>query len=144
MKAQWWIMTTISSICWYALLEIALCTCTEPLSGHAHRPGNLYFQPIVVISSQIPQDSLDTEQGETRAQHAHQPGQILHLIPILAPSLASLDPSAHPMAVSIPPAHIQAPLPTLNGEVLLCLANIVGSGYGVDPASSAELPSVEW
>lgn len=24
MKAQWWIMTTISSICWYTLLEIAL------------------------------------------------------------------------------------------------------------------------
>lgn len=24
MKAQWWIITTISSICWYALLEIAL------------------------------------------------------------------------------------------------------------------------
>lgn len=106
----------------------------------ADRPGNLYFQPTVVMDSQIPQDSLDSEQGETRAQHAHQPGQILNLIPILAPSSASLNPSAHLKSVSIPPAHIQAPLPSLNGEVVLCLANMVGSGYGVDPAFSAELP----
>lgn len=87
-----------------------------------------------------PQDSLDSEQGETSAQHAPQPGQILHLIPILAPSSASLNLSTHPKAVSIPPAHIQAPLPTLNGEAALCLAYMVGSSYGVDPASSAELP----
>lgn len=72
---------------------------------------------MVVMGSQIPQDSLQSEKGKTRAQQEHQPGQILHLIPIVAPFSASLTPFAHPKAVLIPPAHIQAPVPTLSGRL---------------------------
>lgn len=89
---------------------------------HADRPGNLYFQPIAMTSGQIPRDSLESEQGATRAQHAHQPGHVLHLIPIPTPITESVRP---PQGGIIPPARIPAPLPTLNGEVVLCLATKV-------------------
>lgn len=77
--------------------------------------------PTAVMGSQVLQDSLDSEQGETKAHHAHQFGQILHYSHSATQNLP-----AQLKAVFIPSAHILASLPALKGEVVLCVVNMAG------------------
>lgn len=65
--------TTISSICWSPLLQRALWSPPSPARANSRE---FILSAVVVMGSQIPQDSLESEKGEARAQHAHQPGQI--------------------------------------------------------------------
>lgn len=74
--------------------------------------------PTAVMGSQVLQDSLDSEQGETKAHHAH---QILHYSHSATQNLP-----AQLKAVFIPSAHILASLPALKGEVVLCVVNMAG------------------
>lgn len=66
--------TTVSSICWSPLLQRAL---RSPPSLARANSREFLLSAMVVMGSQIPQHSLESEKGQTRAQHAHQPGQIV-------------------------------------------------------------------
>lgn len=143
MKAKrWimWIMTTISSICWYALLEIASqglhwgCTVTV---------GNLYFRPAAVMSRQNPQDSLVNEHRKTKLSMHISLDTFCIPFPFWFPAPYHRIHLLRPWYISLP-THKQVSLPALNEEVVLCLAQMSGTGYWYGASLKCRAPALKW